>query len=110
MQIFHHHIYEFQKGLRNLVLCTEKSQDREKIEKRLKKESIPYFIHEVANDKINVYFGHQACINVVKTFETDKLNELSTQEDFILGIMLGYDRLQQCVRYLERKAKHQIAI
>ena len=28
---------------------------------------------------------------------------LEKEEDFILGIMLGYDRLRQCERYLKRK-------
>lgn len=103
MQVFHHHIYEFQKGLRNLVLCTEKKEYQEKIEKRLVKENIPYLIHEISSNKINVYFGHQVCIDVIKTFETVKLNEISGEKDFLLGIMLGYDRLQQCIRYLNRK-------
>jgi len=105
MQIFHHHIYEFQKGLRNLVLCTEKLEDIEKIEKRLQKENIPYLIQKIPDDKINVYFGHQACIDIVRTFKSANLNEITNEEDFILGIMLGYDRLQQCVRYLKRKDK-----
>ena len=106
MQVFCHHIYEFQKGLRNLVLCTEKDEDRDKIEKRLQKENISYLIHEIPDNKINVYFGHQFCIDVVKTFHTTNLTELSDEQDFLLGIMLGYSRLQQCERYLKRRAKH----
>ena len=36
LKVFHHHIYEYQKGLRNMVLTTEKSQYQSYIENRLK--------------------------------------------------------------------------
>jgi hypothetical protein len=31
------------------------------------------------------------------------LSNLTDEEDFILGTMLGYDRVKQCERYLKRK-------
>ncbi len=104
LQVFCHHIYEFKKGLRNLVLATESAASRQSIEERLKKEQISYVIHEISEEKINVYFGNKACIDVIHTF-SPKLNELSPEQDFILGIMLGYDRLQQCDRYLKMRKK-----
>ncbi len=103
LHVFYHHIYEYQKGLRNLVLCTEKAELKEKIINRLKKENISYLIHEISQNKINIYFGHKYCIDVVKSFNNPKLNELSQEQDFILGIMLGYDRLKQCERFLNMK-------
>ena len=33
------------------------------------------------------------------------LSDYTPEEDFILGTMLGYSRLQQCSRYLTRKDK-----
>ncbi len=102
LRVFHHHIYEFKKGIRNLILTTEKSIYKEHIEKRLKSENIDYVIHDIANNKINVYFGAKQCVDVVKTFNP-KLNELSAEQDFILGIMLGYDRVRQCERYMKIK-------
>lgn len=102
LQVFCHHIYEYKKGLRNLVLSTEKASNKDIIEKRLKRENIPYAIHEIAENKINVYFGNQACIDVVETFDK-RLNKLTPEQDFILGMMLGYDRLQQCERYLKMR-------
>lgn len=105
LQVFCHHIYELKKGLRNLVLTTESAQNKQIIEQRLNKEAIPYVIHEISQDKINVYFGNQACINIVQTFNNSKLNEISSEQDFMLGIMLGYDRLQQCDRYLKMRTK-----
>lgn len=100
LQVFHHHIYEYKKGLRNLVLYTDKAVYRPEIEARLEREKVAYTIHEINHEKINVYFGALNCVNVVKSFHTHKLNELSAEQDFILGIMLGYDRLKQCERYL----------
>ena len=49
-----------------------------------------------------MYFGEKACVDVVKTLNP-KLNELSAEQDFMLGIMLGYDRVKQCERYLKIK-------
>lgn len=102
LRVFHHHIYEYKKGIRNLILTTEKAKYRNSIEKRLASEKIAYVIHEIPNGKINVYFGEKDCVDVVKTF-TPKLNELSAEQDFMLGIMLGYDRVRQCERYLKIK-------
>lgn len=101
MDLFYHQIYEFQKGIRDLVLVTKGSKYKEIIEKKLIKEKIPYLLHEIENDKINVYFGKQECIEVVKSFKEPNLTLLNPQQDFILGIMLGYDRLQECERYLK---------
>lgn len=103
--VFHHHIYEFKKGLRNLVLTTEKSINRKVIVDRLAKENIDFIVHKIAENKINVYFGKKSCIDVIKTFDK-KLSKLSPEQDFILGTMLGYDRLQQCDRYLKIRAKN----
>lgn len=101
LKVFHHHIYEYKKGIRNLILTTEKALYRDHIETRLTNEKIDYIVQEVNADKINVFFGAKDCVDVVKTFVTKKLNELSPEQDFILGIMLGYDRLKQCGRYLK---------
>lgn len=104
LRVFHHHIYEYKKGIRNLILTTEKSKYRNSIENRLQHENIAYVIHEVDDKKINVYFGEKSCVDVVKTLNP-KLNELTPEQDFILGIMLGYDRVRQCDRYLKMKHK-----
>lgn len=104
LKVFKHHIYEYKKGLRNLILTTEKAKYKDAIEEKLKHEGISYIIHEIKNNNINVYFGADQCIDVVKTFNP-KLNKLTPEQDFILGIMLGYDRLKQCERYLKIKTK-----
>ena len=101
--VFLHHIYEFKKGLRSLILTTEKIHNKEFIESKLVNENIPYVIQPVGDNGkiINVYFGNEDCINVVKTFKRP-LNKLTDEQDFMLGIMLGYDKILQCQRYLKR--------
>jgi hypothetical protein len=103
LRVFGHHIYEYKKGLRNLILTTEKSKYRDTIEDRLNKQHIDYYVQKVNDEKINVFFGAEKCIEVVKTFGDKRLNKLTPEQDFILGIMLGYDRLQQCDRYIKAK-------
>lgn len=99
--VFLHHIYEYKKGLRSLILTTEKKSNKEYIEYRLHKEKIPYTIEPVGEKNINVFFGNEDCIDVVKTLKKP-LNKLSDEQDFMLGIMLGYDKILQCQRYLKR--------
>lgn len=107
LMVFFHHIYEYKKGLRDLILTTEKSYNRKYIEDRLKKEQIAYHINEISPEKINVFFGNEKCIKVVEGFDKS-LSKLSPEEDFILGTMLGYSKLQQCERYLKLKNKTKL--
>ncbi len=100
LRVFNHHIYEFKKGIRGLILTTEKAKYKDTIENKLKKEKIDYVIHDIEKNKINVYFGEKPCVDVVKTFNP-KLNKLTPEQDFMLGIMLGYDKIKQCARYLD---------
>lgn len=101
LRVFNNHVYEYKKGVRNLILTTEKSVYRKPIEHRLTREKIDYAIQDVNKDKINVFFGAKQCIEVVKTFIHKKLNELTPEQDFILGTLLGYDKVAQCDRYLK---------
>ena len=108
MSVFNHHLYEYKKGLRSLVLHTGNIKEKNIIEKRLKKETINYYIQKVNSTKINVFFGDDRCIKIIKQIRNRLLSELTEEEDFILGIMLGYDRLQQCERYLKKKKRVKI--
>lgn len=102
-KILCHHVYEFRKGLRSLVLHTMRSDERVQVEDFLGSRGIAYCIYAVGAHKINVFFGSRDCVSIVRQFSSNCLNELSAEEDFMLGIMLGYDRVAQCDRYLRRK-------
>ncbi len=103
MQVLLHHIYEYKKGLRSLVLHTMSTDEQYKTEELLNRKGISYVVQYVNSKKINVFFGKSQCIKIVKNFEQKTLSNFTDEEDFILGIMLGYDRTQQCERYLKRK-------
>lgn len=105
LRVFSHHIYEYKKGLRSLILTTEKEANRKIITDRLERENISYLIQNVDEKKINVFFGNPDSINVIKSFNQPKLNEYTPEQDFILGTLLGYDKIQQCQRYLKMLKK-----
>lgn len=87
-----------------MVLSTAPRSERGAVEERLEKENLAYLIRKNGDNKINIFFGNPVSINVVKTFDLCSLSELSDEQDFLLGIMLGYDSLKQCERYLVRKS------
>ncbi len=106
--VFTHHIYEYQKGLRNLILHTTRAENEPYILERLRKHTIDYHIqHLPGGERINVFFGAQDCVAVVKGFAHKALNKFSPEEDFILGTMLGYARHLQVERYLKRITQEQ---
>ncbi len=103
MQVFYHLVYEYQKGLRDLCLHTCCDEQEEKIKKSLEGQSISYMICHLDGGKINVFFGMPECLEIIRQFSCEELNRISIEEDFILGMMLGYAKPQQYQRYLARK-------
>ncbi len=102
MEVLAHLIYEYRKRLRSLALFTFHSSKLEKVEERLRNHGIKFIVQHVSETKMNVFFGDEPCIKIVEKFADRMLYELTPEEDFILGIMLGYDRMQQCERYIHR--------
>lgn len=51
MKVLCHHIYEYKKGLRNLVLHTMQAEDLEEAKSKLDRHSIDYFIQQVSSKK-----------------------------------------------------------
>jgi len=103
MKVFCHHLYEYKRGLRNLILHTTGKSNQEAVEKRLSSEGIAYIVSPVTENKINVFFGNSTCMEILASFPSLSLSGLTHEQDFILGIMLGYDRMMQCSRYVKRK-------
>ena len=103
MQVFHHLVYEYQKGLRDLSLFTCSSELLEKIEKSLRVQKIDFLVYHLKGDKINVFLGCPECLEIIRSFSTSDLSCITPEEDFILGMMLGYAKFQQYQRLLSRK-------
>ncbi|WP_303682044.1 DUF2023 family protein [Pelodictyon luteolum] len=103
MKVLIHHIYEFQKGLRSLVMHTLPSRLTEEATAKLRHYGIDYHLQPCVQAKVNIYFGASACVAVVREITSGKkLGEMTHEEDFVLGSMLGYDIQKQCERYLKR--------
>jgi len=109
MKVLRHNVYEYQKGIRHLVLHTSSVYFEKEIVKLLEKKNVDYFIQRFSDQKINVFFGDRKCISVLKRIGQKNLSEFTDEEDFMLGIMLGYDSLKQCERYLKRKNTNLVA-
>ena len=103
MKILIHHIYEYNKGLRNLVLYTMNTTEQARTKELLDTRGISYCFATVNADRINLFFGDEVCIKIIKSFKGKSLSDYTDEEDFMLGTMLGYDRIQQCERYIKRK-------
>ncbi len=105
LKVFLNHVYEFKKGVRNMVLYTTNRKYEPFAVARLVSQHIAYCIQPVDSRRINLFFGRPECINAIRHMAIRPLNELTPEEDFILGAMLGYDICGQCRRYCERKSK-----
>ena len=66
MKLFLHQIYEFRKGVRNLVLCTMCRTCAALLAERLERQGIGYLVQEVAGNKVNLYFGNRQCLKAAE--------------------------------------------
>ncbi len=105
MKVLVNHIYEYKKGVRRMILFTCNRRFVAFATKRLCRQSIDYVVQPAGKENVNVYFGRKECLDVICLFVNRPLNELTPEEDFILGAMLGYDICAQCERYCERKER-----
>lgn len=88
-----------------MVLYTVNRKYEEFAIARLKSQKIGYLIQPVDQHKINLFFGRPECFHAIRCMVTRSLNQLTPEEDFILGAMLGYDICAQCERDCARKNK-----
>lgn len=109
MKVLMNHIYEYKKGVRKMVLFTFNRKYETYALRRLRSQGIAYLTQPVGTERINLFFGKPECLNAIRVMVTRPLNQLTPEEDFILGMMLGYDLCAQCDRYCERKqrGRHQ---
>ncbi|NDV70356.1 DUF2023 family protein [Dysgonomonas sp. 25] len=104
MSVFHHLIYEYRKGVRDMILCTLPGHMEDEARKRLERNAIGYIVQKQPNGNINIFFGKEECLKVINSICKDKpLNKLTPEEDFILGILLGYSIKEQCTRFCKKQ-------
>ena len=100
MKVLMNHIYEYQKGVRSMVLFTFNKRYREFAVNRLRSKGIQYLLMPVGNDRFNLFFGKPQCVEAIRLMINRPLHQLSP------GAMLGYDICAQCERYCELKERN----
>lgn len=106
MKVFLNHVYEFKKGVRRMILYTVNRRLQKFATERLRSQNIEFIVQPVDKNKINLFFGKPECIHAIRCIVDKPLNQLTPEEDFILGAMLGYDICAQCERYCARKNRN----
>ena len=105
MKVLMNHIYEYKKGVRRMVLFTFNERFESFAITRLQSQNISYIVQPVGNGRLNLFFGKPECLDAIRLMVNKPLSQLTPEEDFILGAMLGYDICVQCERYCERKCR-----
>ena len=103
MKVLMNHIYEYQKGVRRMVLFTFNKRYADFALRRLESYGIDYIVQTVNDNVLNLYFGRRECLDAIRLIVTRPLHQLTPEEDFILGALLGYDICMQCERYCKRR-------
>ena len=109
MKVLMNHIYEYKKGVRQMILFTCNARYEDFAVNRLKSQGIEYIIQRVGNSNINIFFGKKQCLDAIRIIVDKPLVRLSPEHDFIIGALLGYDICCQCERFCERKQREKIA-
>ena len=91
LKVFLNHIYEYKKGVRQMVLYTTNKKYETFAVNRLKSQRIPFVIQPVDEERINLFFGKAECINAIRLMVTRPLNLLSPEEDFIFFWIRYFD-------------------
>lgn len=105
LKVLMNHIYEFRKGVRQMVLFTCHKRYEAFARQRLEHMVIPYLVQPAGKQNLNLYFGRSECLDAIRLIVNRPLNGLTPEEDFILGAVLGYDICAQCQRFCKRKGK-----
>lgn len=105
MKVLLNHIYEYEKGVRRMVLYTFNARYTDFAVKRLERRNIDYMLQPAGRGSVNLFFGRKECLDAIRLVVTKPLNELSPEEDFILGALLGYDLTMECERYCSLKGR-----
>ena len=79
------------------------SADATQAVERLSRLGIDHLVQDVGGCNVNIYFGRPQCVKAVRPFVSRPLYDLTPEEDFILGALLGYDICLQCERYCSRR-------
>lgn len=80
IKVLHNQIYEYKKGVRNLVLFTMNERYLPLARERLERQNIPYLVQRAGKSNINLYFGQPECLETIRTFVGRPLNRLTPKK------------------------------
>ena len=101
LKVLMNHIYEYQKGVRRMVLFTFNKKYEAFARTRLERQHIEYVIQPVGNDRLNLFFGKRECLDAIRMIVTKPLCQLSPEEDFILGAIRHLRAMRTLLRAQE---------
>ena len=104
-KVFQHALYEYRKGVRPLFMMTMAVAEANRAIDALTAASIDHYIHAVTDSKVNLFFGKAGAVAMMSRIIIKPLHQLSAEEDFIVGVLLGYDKEEQCRRFLARSTE-----
>lgn len=107
MEVLSTYIYELKKGSKSCALMTFEYEKLKDAILKIKNAGFSCFFQKIdgQTSKVNLFFGEKIPILVLKNIIKSPLNELTSEQDFVLGILLGYDIKKQCERFLKRHLK-----
>ncbi len=65
IRVLYNHIYEYKKGVRNLILFTLNERYAMLARQRLERQNIPYLVQRAGKNNINLYFGQPECLETI---------------------------------------------
>ena len=74
MKVLMNHIYEYKKGVRQMVLYTFNRKYEQHAIARLKHQNIDYLIIPVGKDNLNLFFGRRECLDAIRLMVNRPLN------------------------------------
>ena len=70
MKVLMNHIYEYKKGVRQMVLFTMNKRYETFALQRLDHQNIPYVLQPAGKNTVNLYFGRRECLEAIRLIVT----------------------------------------
>lgn len=80
MKVLMNHIYEYKKGVRQMILFTMNKRFEQFATERLQHQNIPYILQPAGKNTLNLYFGRRECLEAIRLIVTRPLNELTPEK------------------------------
>ena len=79
IKVFLNHIYEYKKGVRNMVLCTLNKCYEPIAVERLENQKICFIKQEASDRCVNLYFGKSECIETILGYDKSETQKWSIE-------------------------------